>query len=174
MNTKKNINDEIRNALESCAAALSLPELSRETGVRLNLLNRAIARSTRDAKKETWDKIYPVLKPYLLGPEPEEELPPRIGPAYRRHKELVDMFSDQKVLLDVFCVLDSKEQTEAIKTFEEAAGSCEPTAFTALTADENRIMGAYLATPEEKRDELLLELVEKTTVSLQEKRKELF
>ena len=84
------------------------------------------------------------------------------------------MFSDQKVLLDVFCVLDSKEQTEAIKTFEEAAGSCEPTAFTALTADENRIMGAYLATPEEKRDELLLELVEKTTVSLQEKRKELF
>ena len=174
MNTKKNINDEIRNALESCAAALSLPELSRETGVRLNLLNRAIARSTRDAKKETWDKIYPVLKPYLLGPEPDGELPPRIGPAYRRDKELVDMVSDQKVLLDVFCVLDSNEQAEAIKLFADVAGEYEATAFTSLTEDENRLMGAYLASPEDKRAELLLVLVEKTTVSLQQKRKELF
>ena len=174
MNNKKNINDEIRNALESCAAALSLQELSRETGVRLNLLNRAIARSSRDVKKETWDKIYPALKPFLLGVDPDTELPPRIGPAYRRHKELVDMVSDQKVLLDVFCVLDAAKQAEAIKMFEDAAGKSEPSLFTALTPDENRIMGAYLATSEEKRDELLLKLVEETTVELQEKRKELF
>ena len=174
MNKKKNINDEIRNALESCAAELSLPELSRETGVRLSLLNRAIARSTRDAKKETWDKIYPLLKPYLLGPDPDSELPPRIGPAYRRDKELVDMVSDQKVLLDVFCVLNSTEQAEAIKMFADAAGEYEATMFTSLTADENNLMGAYLALPEEKRSELLLKLVAETTESLKQKRKELF
>ena len=174
MTVKKNINEEIRNALESCAEALSLPELSRETGVRLNLLLRAIDRSTRDAKKETWDKIYPSLKPFLLGPEPDVALPPRIGPAYRRDKELVDMFSDQKVLLDVFNVLSPEEQQEALASFSAAAGEYAPAAYTSLTDEENKIMGAYLAIPEEKRDEELLKLVEKTTVSLQEKRKDLF
>ena len=70
--------------------------------------------------------------------------------------------------------LTDKANEQAIKMFEDAAGKSEPSLFTALTPDENRIMGAYLATPEEKRDELLLKLVEETTVELQEKRKELF
>ena len=174
MSVKKNINDEIRNALESCAAALSLPELSRETGVRLSLLHRAITKSTRDAKKETWDKIYPSLQPFLLGTEPDTALPPRIGPAYRRNKELVDMVSDQKVLLDVFCTLTPEEQDEALEALSLAAGEFEPTEYTSLTAAENKIMGAYLAIPEEIRDEVLLKLVEDATLKLQEKRKDLF
>ena len=69
----KKISDDIARAFESCAAALSLNELSRVTGVRIELLRRFIDRKTRRARSETWDKIYPALKPFLVGPEPERE-----------------------------------------------------------------------------------------------------
>ena len=55
------LNDEVANAFESCANALSLNELSRVTGVRIELLRRFISKKTRRARAETWDKIYPAL-----------------------------------------------------------------------------------------------------------------
>ena len=117
----KKISDDIARAFESCAEALSLNELSRVTGVRIELLRRFINRKTRRARSETWDKIYPALKPFLVGPEPEQEPPPRIGPAYRRHHELVEMFSDQKVLLDEFDVLPPELQQRATEAMIAAA-----------------------------------------------------
>ena len=48
------LNDEVANAFESCANALSLNELSRVTGVRIELLRRFISKKTRRARAETW------------------------------------------------------------------------------------------------------------------------
>ncbi|UKI30589.1 MAG: hypothetical protein L6W00_22055 [Lentisphaeria bacterium] len=105
------------------------------------MLRRFINRKTRRARSETWDKIYPALKPFLVGPEPEQEPPPRIGPAYRRHHELVEMFSDQKVLLDEFDVLPPELQQRATEAMIAAAGCDEPSTYSSLTEAENRIMG---------------------------------
>ena len=86
MKKLKKDEDQI-NALKMVANVLSLDEISRMTGVRLELLRRFINRTANDAKAETWDKVYPVIKPYLTG---QEDVPPpkRIGPGYRRHAEI--------------------------------------------------------------------------------------
>ena len=156
LNDKKE-EDRIK-ALKLCANVLSLNEISRITGVRLELLRRFINRTANDAKAETWDKVYPVIKPYLTG---QEELPPprRIGPGYRRHAELVEMISDQKVLLDAFNVLSPALQQKAIDVLESCAKTKgNNTVFSSLNEQENRLMGAYLAVPEELREEKVIEI----------------
>ena len=155
MKKLKKDEDQI-NALKMVANVLSLDEISRMTGVRLELLRRFINRTANDAKAETWDKVYPVIKPYLTG---TEEVPPpkRIGPGYRRHAELVEMVSDQKVLLDAFGVLSQPMQKRAITILSKsAAGDWQPSTFESLSDEENKLMGAYLAIPEEQREESVL------------------
>ena len=155
MKKLKKDEDQI-NALRLVANVLSLDEISRMTGVRLELLRRFINRTANDAKAETWDKVYPVIKPYLTG---QEDVPPpkRIGPGYRRHAELVEMISDQKVLLDAFCILSPAGQKRAISLLSKsAAAGWEPSAFESLSEDENTLMGAYLAIPQEQREESVL------------------
>ena len=157
MKKLKKDEDQI-NALKMVANVLSLDEISRMTGVRLELLRRFINRTANDAKAETWDKVYPVIKPYLTG---QEDVPPpkRIGPGYRRHAELVEMVSDQKVLLDAFAVLSQSQQKRAISLMAKAAeGDWKASAYESLSQDENELMGAYLAVPQELREEKVLEI----------------
>ena len=96
----RKLNNDFFRALDNYAEALSLEELSQLSGVKIELLRRYLDRKVRTIRAETWDRIYPVLKPYLVGPEPVVEPPPRVGASYRRHQDLVEMVSDQKVLLD--------------------------------------------------------------------------
>ena len=155
--------EEQIKALKVCANILSLDEISRMTGVRLELLRRFINRTATDARAETWDKIYPVIKPYLTGQE-DVPAPKRIGPAYRRHAELVEMVSDQKVLLDAFNVLSASKQKKAISILAKAAGSdWKSSEFSSLNEAENQLMGAYLAVPEEQREALVLEITKIAT-----------
>ena len=160
--SSKKEEDQIK-ALKLCANVLSLDEISRMTGVRLELLRRFINRTANDARAETWDKVYPVIKPYLTGLE-DIPAPKRIGPAYRRHAELVEMVSDQKVLLDAFNVLSAAKQKRAITLMSKAAvGDWESSTFTSLNEAENQLMGAYLAVPEDKRESLVLEITKIAT-----------
>ncbi len=170
----KKINDDFARALENCANALSLAELSRVTGIRIELLRRFVTRKTRNVREETWDKIYPLLKPYMVGPEPAVEPPPRIGAPYRRHHELVDMVSDQKVLLDAFDILNETAKGTVLNQWIAAAGKDTPTTYTSLTAAENRLMGAYEHLPAEQRETMLLELVAAGTAEVRKRRAELF
>ena len=75
----KKISDDIAHALDKCAEALSINELSRVTGVRIELLRRFITRKTRHVRGETWDRIYPVLRPYLASAEPPPDSRMRLG-----------------------------------------------------------------------------------------------
>ncbi len=155
--------EEQIKALKLCANILSLDEISRMTGVRLELLRRFINRTANDARAETWDKVYPVIKPYLTGQE-EVPAPKRIGPAYRRHAELVEMVSDQKVLLDAFNVLTPAKQKKAISILARAAESgWQSSEFSSLNESENQLMGAYLAVPAEEREALVLEITKIAT-----------
>lgn len=137
--------------------SFNLTEFSRETSIRIELLRRIINRHTRQVRAETWDKFYPSLME-LFG-ENTSPSSRRIGPPYRRHAELVEMFSDQKVLLDVYNVLPPDRQQELIKKWGEMSKST-PTVFTSLSADENKLMGSFLAFEEERREQELLSLIQ--------------
>jgi len=170
----KKISDDIAHALDKCAEALSINELSRVTGVRIELLRRFITKKTRHVRGETWDKIYPVLRPYLLGPEAAKEKPPiRIGRAYRRHSDLVEMVSDQKVLLDAFDLLPETEKSGMTARLAAETGA-EPTAFSALSPLENRVMGSFLKLDGEGRKKLLAEVLEAATAEVRKRRAQLF
>ena len=174
-NNHKKSSSDAAKALESCINAFSLAEFSHATGVRMELLRRFINRRAKSARAETWDKIYPSLKPLLLGPEPKNNPPQRIGSPYRRHSELVEMLSDQKVLLDVFDILNEAQRKEAINAL---LAVCEKTpaatSYKSLTADENMLMGAFLALTPEERNTQLLALVKQGTEKLRIRRKEMF
>lgn len=177
MNEKneKSSNNEWLDAIEKYSDNLSFEDISRLNGIRLELLRRYLDRRAKNIRNETWDKIYPLLKPYLEGPEPIKAPPPRIGAAYRRHPELVEMLSEQKVLLDEFAIFSDKEKKQIIREFAaRLPAPAEPTAFESLSQIENELMGNYLALPQEVRDEELAKLTVKATAEARRQRSELF
>lgn len=171
----RKVNNDFFRALDECAEALSLDELSRVSGVKIELLRRYVDRKVRTVRSETWDKIYPVLKPYLEGPVPPQEPPPRIGSTYRRHPELVEMLSEQKVLLDEFAIFSDSEKKKIIKEFAEALGStAKPSEFESLTNLENQVMGIFLAMDKAMQDEQLSKLTVRATAEVRRRRNNLF
>ena len=167
MNSDKNNNSEIEKDLENSEKSFTLGDFSRETGIRIELLRRFINRQTRQMKNDALEKIYPTIKE-LLGESDPTGLR-RIGPAYRRHAELVEMFSDQKVLLDVFTLLPASSQSEVLKAWSKKI-TAEPTSYKSLNNEENQLMGMFLAMDEEMRSNELLALVKKGTAFIRSQR----
>ena len=173
--TEKNFNKEFLDAVEKCSENLSFEDISRLNGVRIELLRRYIDRRAKNIRNETWDKIYPMLRPYLEGPEPIKEPPPRLGAPYRRHPELVEMISEQKVLLDEFAIFGDKEKKQIIKKFAGALENpAEPTEYTSLSALENELMGNFMAMDKETRDAMLADVTAMATAEARRQRTELF
>lgn len=177
MNEKneKSFNQELLEAVEKCSDNLSFEDISRLNAIRLELLRRYIDRRAKNIRSETWDKVYPLLKPYLEGPEPIKEPPPRLGSAYRRHPELVEMLSEQKVLLDEFAIFSEKEKKNIIKRFAGALETpANPTEFESLSAHENELMGHFMAMSAELREQMLSELTTQAIAEARRQRAELF
>lgn len=173
--TEKNFNKEFLEAVEKCSENLSFEDISRLNGIRIELLRRYIDRRAKNIRNETWDKIYPLLRPYLEGPAPIKEPPPRLGAAYRRHPELVEMISEQKVLLDEFAIFDDKEKKQILKKFYSALGTpAKPTEYTSLSAQENELMGSFMAMDKETRETMLAEVTALATAEARRQRTELF
>lgn len=158
MNDEKKTNDDIEKDVENCTKVFTLSEFSRETGIRIELLRRFISKQTRQMRTEAWEMIYPTIKE-LIG-ETDDPRPRRVGPGYRRHPELVEMFSDQKVLLDVFNCLPSGTQQEILHQWGSLIQAA-PSQYSSLTSDENKLMGLFLAMDEKTRDRELLAMVKK-------------
>lgn len=136
----------------------ALKDFSRETGIRIELLRRFINRQTRQMINDPLGTLFPTIKDLLT--ECDKTAPRRVGPSYRRHAELVEMVSDQKVLLDVWGVLPSQTKNK-IMTSWCALVKSTPSTYSSLTQEENKIMGAFLAMDEELRAEKLLEVIAK-------------
>lgn len=173
--SEKSFNKEFLEAIEKCSENLSFEEISRLNGIRIELLRRYIDRQAKNIRNETWDKIYPLLKPYLEGPEPIKEPPPRLGSSYRRHPELVEMISEQKVLLDEFEIFSDKGKRQIIRKFAAVLDSpAEPCKYESLSALENEVMGNFLAMSAEQRDLMLGELTAMAIAEARRQRTELF
>jgi hypothetical protein len=96
--------EEVMNALQKCiVAAGSISEFSRRTGVRIETISRFLTRKTQTFGAETMDMLAPWLAPYLNNKEDDTQNPPQIiGSPARRLHDMVDLTSDEKILLDVF------------------------------------------------------------------------
>ena len=173
--TEKSFNQELLDAVEKCSDNLSFEDISRLNGIRLELLRRYLDRQAKNIRNETWDKIYPLLRPYLEGPEPIKAPPPRLGAAYRRHPELVEMLSEQKVLLDEFAIFSDREKRQIIKKFAAALETpAQPTGFESLSNVENELMGNFLAMPKELQEKMLADLTNQAVAEARRQRAELF
>ena len=82
------------------------------------------------------------------------------------------MVSDQKVLLDVFNVLSSEKRQEALAMMCENNRS-SASKFRSLNADENKLMGAYLALPPEEQNTRLRKLLTLGKEEIRRARREL-
>lgn len=173
----KKVTDDIVKAFDKCLGALSLHEMSRRTGIGIYTLRKFATRQTNSIREETWDKIYPYLKPYLVGEDdPDTQEPPRrVGPTARRHAELVELLSDQKILLDTFDVLEDDDRHDVFAKLQKLVpGGATPYELSSLTADENRLLGLFDAVPEENKEAFLLNVVELATLEVHKQRSNFF
>ena len=109
------ITDDVAWALQNCVEGLgSISEMSRRTGVRIELLSRFLDRQTKSISQDTWSQIYPLLKPYLNAPG-AGNCPKVIGSSARMHHDLVSLSSDEKILLDAFGALPAEKQQRFLK-----------------------------------------------------------
>lgn len=172
----KKVTEDIIKALDRSIEALSLNELSRRTGIGIYTLRKFATRQTNHIKEETWDKIYPVLKPYLIGAdEANADAPIRIGATARRHHDLVDLASDHKILLDVFAVRPAADRSRILRELAAEVGK-ETNAYElgSLNSDENTLLGLFDALEPARRESLTLQLVDEAVLVLKKQRRELF
>ncbi len=106
---KKNATDDILKALESGIKSTgSLTEFSNRTKVNKRTLAHFLSRKTQSITADTWDKIQPLVSPYL--PENADTLvtkvirPKKPKVSFINHK-IDELSSDEKILLDAFGAL---------------------------------------------------------------------
>ena len=116
------LTDDVATALQNCVEALgSIAELSRRTGVRIELLSRYLDRQTKSINQDTWGQLYPLIKPYLNVQSANSEVPKIIGSHARMHHDLVSLTCDEKILLDAFGALPADQQQKFLSELLERA-----------------------------------------------------
>lgn len=117
------LTDEVAKALQNCVEGLgSVAELSRRTGVRIELLSRYLDRQTKSINQDTWGQLYPLVKPYLNAAKGiNSEMPKIIGAPARMHHDLVSLTCDEKILLDAFSALSPEQQQKFLADVLERA-----------------------------------------------------
>ena len=109
------LTDDIVKALQNCVDGFgSAAEFSRRTNVSIETLSRYMTQKTRVIRRDTWEKLYPVLKPYLGDRGSSKNV--------KSHSSSeVELSSDERILLDAFGELHPKQQEEKLLEIVELA-----------------------------------------------------
>jgi hypothetical protein len=121
------ITEDILKALQNCIHGIgSINELSQQTNVNIETISKYLSRKTQSIKQDTWEKLYPRLKPYL--PQNGES-----RPAIRESRIRVDAAAvkidhkhtllsiDEKILLDAFAELSPELKNKKLIEIVELA-----------------------------------------------------
>lgn len=87
------ITDDILKAIQrTVEGAGSIGDLAEKANVKAEMLSDFLTKKTKSVTEDTWEKIYPFIKPYIPHNSHEEHKPHLKG----------HLTSDQKILLDAF------------------------------------------------------------------------
>jgi transcriptional regulator with XRE-family HTH domain len=105
------ITDDILKALHRTVEGFGSPEeFAEKANVSINTIANYLSRKTRSIKDDTWEKIYPHVKPYL--PKSDEEKGSHLTG---------NLTSDQKILLDAFVELPKELKNKKLIEMVELA-----------------------------------------------------
>lgn len=109
---KKKPNDDMLKALRTGIESIgSLTEFSNRANVNKETLAHFLSRKTHSLTADTWEKIYPLLSPYLPANTNEiltQVVRPRKPKATFQNHTMESLTSDEKILLDAFGTLSDK------------------------------------------------------------------
>ena len=113
------ITEDIIKALHNCIDAVgSISDFSQQANVSIETVSKYLGRKTESIRNETWDKLYPLIHPYL----------PKNEDSNNGHKikkidisKYSELSSDEKILLDAFSALPKKEQEKQLIQIVELA-----------------------------------------------------
>lgn len=102
------LTDEIVKALNKCIADgyKSVSEFSRLTNISADTLTKYLKKETQNVKEESWNKMYPLLKPYLKHSNNR--------PAFTGTNKTPELETDERILLDAFNDLPEKIRKEKL------------------------------------------------------------
>lgn len=108
------LTDDIINAIDRTTKMLgSKNEFARKANISVTTLSKYLARTRKSIADDTWERIYPLIKPYLPKKDEDGELPD-----YYKDKTLS---SDQRILLDAFAELPDELQEKKLLEIIELA-----------------------------------------------------
>ncbi len=121
------ITEDILKALQNCIHGIgSINEFSQQTNVNIETISKYLSRKTQSIKQETWEKIYPLLKPYLprngeSKPMIKESRIAAEAAAVRIDHKHSLLSIDEKILLDAFAELSPELRNKKLIELVELA-----------------------------------------------------
>jgi hypothetical protein len=113
------ITEDIIKALHNCIHAVgSISDFSQQANVNIETVSKYLTRKTNSIKEESWDKLYPLIQPYLPKNDGSN------GSSKMKKKpsnEYSELSSDEKILLDAFTALPKEIQEEQLLHIVELA-----------------------------------------------------
>lgn len=117
--------DDIVKALQNCIHSLgSINEFARQANVNIETVSKYLGKKTRSIKSETWEQLYPILRPYLpKGSEYKlskniKAPPSNYGGIDHKHTILT---TDEQILLDAFAELSVDDKKNKLIEIVEVA-----------------------------------------------------
>lgn len=113
------ITEDIIKALQNCIDAVgSISDFSQQANVNIETVSKYLSRKTKSINQESWDKLYPLLHPFL----PKDGNNTVSAKNKKRHSsDYAELCSDEKILLDAFAALPKKIQEEQLLQIVELA-----------------------------------------------------
>ena len=96
------LTDDIIKALHVCIEEgyESVADFAKNANVSANTISKYMRKESLNIQRDTWDKIYPLIKGYLRGKSGQ--------------KKDLELNSDQKILLDAFNELPTDVQNQKL------------------------------------------------------------
>lgn len=108
------LTDDIIYAIDQTIKRLGTKsEFARKANISGATLSNYLSRTRKSIADDTWDRIYPLIKPYLPKKNEESKIP-----EYYKNETLT---SDQRILLDTFAELPKELQEEKLLEIIELA-----------------------------------------------------
>lgn len=116
------ITDDVLKALQTCIDSIgSKNAFARKANVHINTVSKYLTRRTRHITDETWEKLHPLLKPYMGGKNEIKGFSKAKIEAVKKLCNVEDLTSNEKILLDAFALLPRELQDKKLIEIVELA-----------------------------------------------------